>query len=96
MEKPGGSQDGEVIPEDGKVSVAKAWGLTAWITQKQGEDLGLGGCVSTGDKTWEDSLISFCLAGMKHRFRLYSRGFPGDPQGQPSQPGRERLYPVTM
>lgn len=84
------------IPEEEKFNVAKAWGLTSWMPPKQGEDLGLGGCVSTGDKTWGDSLISFCPAGMKHRSRLSSRGFPGDPQGEHRPPGGHRWYPVTM
>lgn len=96
MDKPGGSQDCWRIPEEEKVSVLKAQGLTAWRTQKQGEGLGLEGCVSTGYKTWDDSLISLCPAGVKNRSRLYSRGFPGDPQGEPSQPGRDRWYPVTL
>lgn len=84
------------IPDEEKFNVAKAWGRTSWMPQKQGGDLGLGGCVSTGDKTWGDSLISFCPAGMKHRSRLYSRGFPADPQGEPRQPGGDRWHPVTM
>lgn len=41
------------------------------------------GCVFTWFKLWDDWLILFCPAGMKHRFRLYSRGFPRDHQENP-------------
>lgn len=83
MEKPGGSQDEGRIPEEGNIKVAKTWFLISWMTQKQGEGLGLGGCVSTWDKPWDDSLILFSPAGVKHRFRLYSRVFPRYPQKNP-------------
>lgn len=78
------------MPEEGKVSVAKAWGLTAWMTQKQRVWAWEG--VSPPGTRHGDPRISFCPAGRKSGDRLYTRGFPGDP----SPPGTDRWNPVAM